>query len=240
MDEHSWDAGDIGDDDDGLAYKPISRCAVAAAFLGVLSLLALAVSQMWVIVILALGFGAYAVWSISNDPIQMAGIVPAVAGLMLGLFTATFLMVHDATIDGVVDRRGRELAVSWLELMGEQKLKQAHMLKLPPTLRPPESVSLEKFYGISAEALEDYQKFVKDPLTLRLTASGAIAKIEFLQKTDQTQSKAITRLTNEFRLHYASGSSTDVLVTIIRHNPHEGVPGKWNVGFVELSKGNEL
>ncbi len=238
MDEHSWDAGDI-DDDDGLAYKPISRCAVAAACFGVLSLLALAVSQMWVIVILALGFGVYAVWSISNGPIQTAGMVPAVAGLMLGLFTATFILVHGATIDGAVDRRGRELAVSWLELMGEQKLKQAHMLKLPPARRPPESVSLERFYGISAEALGDFQKFDKDPLTLQLTEAGAIADIEFLRKIDQVPSKAITRLTYEFRLHYAGGNSTDILVTIIRHNPHEGVPGKWNVGFVELSKGSE-
>jgi energy-coupling factor transporter transmembrane protein EcfT len=236
MNEHSWDSGD--GESEFPAYKPISRSAIASLLLGVLSLLVLAVFQLWVVIVLAIACGLYALWTISKDPTQLAGTIPAVVGLMLGLFVFAFLVVHSVATEQIIDQRGRDLTSSWLELITEQKMQQAHVLLLRHSRRPPDGMSMKQFYARNAKATQGFELFNARPIVAMMRHAGAVTRIEFQGKNSRVDTKASVRLTYEYRVYFADGENTDVLVSVLRHHPSDGHRAEWSIGQLKI-KGSD-
>ncbi|MHC2068494.1 DUF4190 domain-containing protein [Bremerella sp. T1] len=172
-------SGFSGENEDLLEYRELSRLAIGGMVLGVVSVLAIFTSVLWIIPILAIVLCLVAYYQISKSEVLtgkgMALIGLALAGIWLGIG------VTQGTVrTSVMMGHSREMAQSWLDLLLQKKTMEAHQLMLRPGGRQSPATPLEGFYSQDEMAQEELQGFEdRDAVKAILQWEGAPIEAKF-------------------------------------------------------------
>jgi hypothetical protein len=106
-------------------YRPVSRLAVAAAALGVLSALALVSPLCWALPLLTAGLAVAALADVNRPGAPKAGGLAAVAGLALAVGFGTQAVSDAVATRWLVERRAVATARHWIDAVRAGRLADA-------------------------------------------------------------------------------------------------------------------
>ncbi|MFM8987006.1 MAG: hypothetical protein ACKONH_13315 [Planctomycetia bacterium] len=106
-------------------YRPVSRLAVAAAVLGVLSALALVSPLCWALPLVAAGLAVAALADVNRPGAPKVGGLAAVAGLALAIGFGTQAVTDAVATRWLVERRAAAAARHWIDAVRAGRLADA-------------------------------------------------------------------------------------------------------------------
>lgn len=143
---------------------PISRLAILALVLGLISVLVVINIEMITLPVLAITFGLIAYWQVSRDE-SIRGSSLALVGLGLGLAFATCAVTAQKLRDRYLFQAASQCAKHYLETLSGGKVLEAFELTHPEMERQVAGSSLEEHYknvdGDTKAALESYRQSPK-------------------------------------------------------------------------------
>lgn len=161
-DEHA----DPGLDEPELSpeYRAPQPLALLTLVLGCLCFLALYRTTLWIFPLVTLVLGFISLRALAANP-ERIGRKAAWLGILLAAFFLTWAATSHYVHEAWLVNHARQYADSWLELLKEQKLKEAHQLHVSRGKRAEAGSSLEEFYRKQRYAQSDYESFYdKEPL----------------------------------------------------------------------------
>ena len=133
-------------------YRRLSRFAVLALTLGLLSVAALVHPLLWVFPIAAVGFATLALWQFRQSS-ELAGKKLAVIGLAVALLFGSCSISWSWARQITLSQQARAHVEYWFSLLSERRLLQAHQLTKAPYERLTPDQSLEKYYAGASRSL---------------------------------------------------------------------------------------
>jgi hypothetical protein len=134
-------------------YRNVSRPAIGALLLGLVSPVGLAHPLLWVVPLAGIALAVTAIISIARHNAELTGRQMAIWGLALSLFFGSWAMGQVALRGWILQSQTRALADHWLTLWKEGKFEQAHQLTMPSTERQPAGTDLRAFYPTSEHSM---------------------------------------------------------------------------------------
>jgi hypothetical protein len=196
---------------------PLSRMALAACGLGIVSALVLINADLMVLPILAVSVGLAAYWMISRSD-ALSGRNLALAGVGLGLLFGVWSVTTVQLRNRYLYQVGAQFAKHYLDTIAQGKLLEAFELMQPESARQVAGSSLEKHYGSLDEmARSGLEMFEHDPSTLKVKDRGTGAQWQLKEGV------SVGRLLNQerevvLRMVDASRPSAGVVeVALMRH-----------------------
>ncbi|MFV1968397.1 MAG: DUF4190 domain-containing protein [Pirellulaceae bacterium] len=145
------DAPFSSDEVDALTdYEPVDRLALASLFFGIASVAALIHPLLWILPILSVVMAFCALRRMAAQDRQ-TGRRPAVTGLALALLFGSCAMTWMLSVDVVLSRESRKCCDTWLEMLREGKVYEAHQLTLDFDARLTTDAPIEKIYTAAPE-----------------------------------------------------------------------------------------
>lgn len=166
-----------------VVYRPISRFAVFALLLGILSALALISPLMWVVPLVAIGIAVTALRITSSRSKEVAGRSLALAGLILAMLFGTWAPTRQFSRDWMLRSRSQQFSQHWLDLVRQNRLEEAHQLHLPHRSRLPDNASLKSYYSLEGTPQKDFIEFFNSPALQKLISAGEQVKVK-LRESD--------------------------------------------------------
>ncbi|GAA4429201.1 DUF4190 domain-containing protein [Bremerella cremea] len=157
--EHSTESRFSAENEDLLEYRELSRLAIAAMVLGVLSVLSIFTPVLWILPVLAIILGLVSYFQITRSEV-LTGKGMALAGIGLAAIWLGIGVTQGVVRDRIMRENSRVLAQAWLDMMLEGKILESHQLTLSPQGRQPASASLEGHYQndqLQKESLEGFK-----------------------------------------------------------------------------------
>ena len=147
-------------------YRTISRTAVCALVLGLLSPLAL-VHPLWCSIPWAGMLVAWQALRRINQPNSMvSGRTVALIGLLLTVLFGSWAPARHLTERKLLARQAQQFAQTWLDLVRNGHLQEAHRWMLPPYQREP-GMPTQLFYEQNVHLEEDLEtEFTSEPANL--------------------------------------------------------------------------
>jgi hypothetical protein len=127
-------------------YRPVDRWVVLAIIASLLSFFAFLIPTLWIIPLVATLLSVAAIRSVLDESRPTMGRKGAMFALFLSLFILGCAPMRHATLIWHTSRQARIHADSWLELIREGRLPEAHQLTLSLYTRVGEGVNLEEHY----------------------------------------------------------------------------------------------
>src|SRR5262245_27286585 len=109
-------------------YRSISWTAILAFLLALLSAVAVVNLLCLAFAVAAAGLSLFALQQISARPEVLSGRSLAMAALLLSVFIMVFAPARMAMRSWILQERGQELAVAFLDLLQQGKSYEAHQL----------------------------------------------------------------------------------------------------------------
>lgn len=156
--DHASGAGFSAENEDLLEYRELSRLAIAGMVLGVVSVLSIFTSVLWIVPVLAIILSLVAYYKIDKSDV-LTGKGMALIGMSLAAIWLGIGVSQGSVRDYVMMSNSREMAQSWLDILLEKKTMEAHQLTRPPGSRQSATTSLEGFYEKDELSQEDLQAF---------------------------------------------------------------------------------
>jgi hypothetical protein len=145
-------------------YHSPQPLAIITLALGLLSFLALFRTTLWIFPIVTLVLGLVSLRTLAGQT-EKIGRKAAVAGMVLAVFFWGWAAAYDIVREQWLIGHAREYADAWLELLQQQKLREAHQLHVSRGKRAEGNISLEEFYKKQRYAQSDFESFYdKEPL----------------------------------------------------------------------------
>ncbi len=145
-------------------YRAPQPLAILTLLLGCLSFLALFRTTLWVFPVVALVLGVVSLRSLAANP-ERIGRKAAWLGMLLAAFFLTWAATYHYVREAWLVSHARQYADSWLDLLKQQELKEAHQLHVSRGKRAEAGSSLEDFYKKQRYAQSDFESFYdKEPL----------------------------------------------------------------------------
>jgi len=160
-------------------YRSVSGMAVAAAGLGIVSAIVLLNPLLAPVPIAALACAIAALYTIANSGGQLVGRIPAVIGLCLATFFLGWGFTAHLARQSFLERRAKEAADGWLDLLQNGKAEQAHQFRQSAASRHSSPEALAQHYKNNPEAAEDLKAFMSSPGVRDLMTFGADADVRF-------------------------------------------------------------
>jgi hypothetical protein len=159
--------------------------AVLTLVLGLLSFLALFHPWLVIVPLLTLAFGISALWSLAANP-EKIGRQAVFVGMTLAMFFGTWAPVRTWARQYHLVGIARTYADSWVELVRQQKKREAHQLHMIKIQRVPQGESVEEYYRKMPYVQMELDRFFgTEPLRSLLTLPSD-ARIEFERQTEFT------------------------------------------------------
>lgn len=151
-------------------YRAISRAAVAALGLGIVSSIILINPILAPVGVVAILVAVAALRTIARSEGQIIGQTPAIAGLCLATLFLGWGVTRHFSRQTILESSARSLADGWIQLVQDGKLQEALQLRQAPASRITAPDALAEHYK-NPEAAKELQQFgsqnvVKDLLTL--------------------------------------------------------------------------
>lgn len=157
-DNHASGAGFSAENEDLLEYRELSRLAIGGMVLGVLSVLAIFTSVLWIIPAVAIIMSLVAYYKIEKSEV-LTGKGMALIGIALAAIWLGIGVSQGGVRNRVMMNTSREMAKSWLDLILEKKTMEAHQLTMRANSRQSATVPLEGYYEKDELTKEDLNAF---------------------------------------------------------------------------------
>ena len=123
--------------DETINYRPVSKLAVAAAVLGVLSSLAITTPLLWVLPLAGTAIAVVGLADVTRSGAEKAGRAAALVGLALSVGFGVQAVTASLVTRSIMERRAQGVAHAWLDALGENRLSAAQSMiaqhLLPPS-----------------------------------------------------------------------------------------------------------
>ncbi len=120
-----------------ISYRPVSKLAVAAAVLGVLSSLAITTPLLWVLPLAGTAIAVVGLADVSRSGAEKAGRAAALVGLALSVGFGAQAVTASLVTRSIMERRAQGVTHAWLDALGENRLSVAQSMiaqhLLPPS-----------------------------------------------------------------------------------------------------------
>jgi len=121
------------------SYRPVSRLAVAAVLLGVLSSLALTTPLLWIVPLAGTALALVGLADVTKSGAEKAGRAAALVGLALSVGFGTQAVAASVVSRWIIQSRSRAVVHAWLDALGESRFADARSMIAPALLQQPES-----------------------------------------------------------------------------------------------------
>lgn len=226
--------------EDLAGYRPVSRAAVAALLLALLSIAALVSPLMLWAPLASLLLGGRALWSIRRSRGELVGRKLAVLALLVaGLFGAWGATRSIVRPQWVI-AQARAHTWRWLQLVRAGELQSAHQLHLPQDDRVAPGSSLPQHYKSNSEQQTDFASFFDSHPLHEIVALGRRGELEFvanlsLRPEHSTQGR-VEVILQEYRIDYeeqGAAKSLPFCVEIVRTYFSKTGEVRWHVRGVQ-------
>lgn len=155
--------------------------ALVTLALGLSSFLACFHAVFWILPIMAVVLGSISLFTLARSPDKI-GRKAALVGMFLAILIGSMTISRHVTRQQWVSTHARRYANLWLQLIQQNKLKEAHQLHLPQVSRAGPGVSLDEHY---AEQLlqEEFEGFYSSAPLQTFVEVAPRATIEFVGQT---------------------------------------------------------
>jgi hypothetical protein len=162
-------------------YPRISRLAIVALLLGILSAAALASQLMWCLPAAGAIVAVAALQSIARAKENTIGRRAAVIGLALSLVFAAWAPLRYYVRQQILSRQARVYAAQWLTTVQQGRLREAHQLKLAKSERQRPDADLREYYERDQIMGEEFQEFAKEPCIRKIVELGDQVRPRYLR-----------------------------------------------------------
>ena len=125
-----------------ISYRPVSRLAVAAAVVGVLSSLALTTPLLWILPLVGVALAVAGLTDVARSGAEKAGRVAALVGLALSVGFGAQAVTTSVASRLIMENRAKAVIHAWLDALGENRLADARSMIAPHLLPRSESDEL--------------------------------------------------------------------------------------------------
>jgi hypothetical protein len=161
-------------------YRPMSLLAFLTLALGLVSGIALAHPIAWFAPAITLVIGVYSLRRISEPRANLAGRRLAMLGILLAVLFGAWAPSRYYTRQRHFFEAARQFADSWLALVREGKLQEAHQLTLMHHRRQATTAGLPRFYRENEQERQALANYFRKPLIKSLVELGT--KAEFVYR----------------------------------------------------------
>jgi hypothetical protein len=162
-------------------YRPMSRAAVASLVLGVLSISAVASPVMWWLPAAGVVLAVIALNIIAANRGEVLGRKTAIMGLAMGLLFGTWGVTKFLTLQSYLYQHARQHVESWIGLVQDGRLLEAHELHLYQEDRQNPGVSLQRYYDENEGAAGDYDYFFDQSPLKEIVALKGKGRLRFVR-----------------------------------------------------------
>jgi hypothetical protein len=161
---------------------PVSRLAVVAISLGVLSLFSALSTSILPLAMVAAAFSAVVIWKLSRDP-SASGLRLAQAGLAFAILGAAWVISATMTRNAYLYNSALPHAQTFLKVISDGNPYQAFELTKPERARQLSGTDLKAFYENTDDYLakDQIETFIKSASVKEIMSRGAGAKWELIQ-----------------------------------------------------------
>ncbi len=160
-------------------YRSIAPLAVVTLVLGFASALVLTTPLLAPIPVAAIVAGIAALRAIRASGGQLAGRVPAIAGLCLAIFFLSLGLSRHVARQSALEQRAREMADVFFRLLQDGHAQEAHQFRLSPVLRITAPGALAEHYEKNVDAAKELQSFVSSTGIKDVISRGRDADLQF-------------------------------------------------------------
>lgn len=206
-----------------------------AAVLGVVSASILISPFMVVVPLLALAFGAVAIWAVRRQP-ELGGRMIGWVGIALALFFLAWAASEYTFKRFVLFSESYGVARDWLQLVTRGEKEIAHQGMMSINRRQSAELSVDQYYAMDEEASKQMEEaFALSPLP-ELMAMGEGVTIKLTKNVQITQEFANTRLEQVFLVTPQAGDPIEVKIDVIRRPNANLDQPSWIVALTKVSE----
>ena len=126
--------------------------------LGCFCFLALFRTTLWIFPIVTLVLGVFSLRALAANP-EKIGRKAALAGMLLAAFFLTWAASYQYVREAWLVGQARQYADAWIDLLQQQRLREAHQLHVSRGKRAEAGSSLDEFYEKQRYAQNDLESF---------------------------------------------------------------------------------
>jgi len=153
-------------------YVPVSRLAVAALVLGLVSPLIFVSPLLVVVPLAAVVVAAIGLWQIGASGGQLKGHWPATIGLCLGSLFLGWGMTQQVSRQITLTDHAERLVADWLTLIKSGELQKADQFRRGASGRISDTKALVEYYKANPEATDGLQTFFANEPLKSFRAAG--------------------------------------------------------------------
>jgi hypothetical protein len=117
-----------------ISYRPVSKIAVAAALVGLLSSLALTSPLLWILPLLGIALAIVGLADATRSGAEKVGRAAALVGLALSVGFGAQAVTADVVSRRITESRVRAVASMWCDALQENRLADAQSMLSPHVL----------------------------------------------------------------------------------------------------------
>jgi len=213
-------------------YRSLSLLAVTSLLLGILSVGALSYPGLWIVPLVAVFCGAFALRAIRKSD-HVSGKFTAWAGIALALMFLSWAVSQYYFGRWVIYAEAQAVAERWIQFVLEGEDKIAHQAMLNPATRQSVGFSVDEYYQMDEKAREDMEKLFSEPPMSEMLGLGKEAKIELQRNITQDLKVGEAKLIRQiYRITAPNKSPIDAMITMTRQFRPEQGRATWIVAEV--------
>lgn len=177
------------------AYEPVSRLALTALVLGILSGLAVFHLMFCLVSMVGAVWGLLAMRELGRPEAKLSGRSLAVAGLLLSIMFGSWGLAREFSFRSALYTRAEQFSQEWFKLVRGGKHQEAHQLTVSAAQRVPAGQSLEKLYAPSPKTSDEPPDLMEVPLSIQLQnfhAQDAVKRLNGLGSSLQAEFQHVT------------------------------------------------
>ena len=168
-----------------IEYRSPQPLAVLTLALGLLSFLAVLRPVLWVVPLVAVVLGPISLWRLANDRTKV-GRQAVIWGMALALFCGAWGISRHVSRHWWLTSQARVYVDAWLDLIQQNRLKEAHQLHGRQIQRVPEGMSIDEYYRTDESAAHDMRMFFdREPLRSFVTLTEPV-EVQFQRAAVET------------------------------------------------------
>ncbi len=238
--QHHTTAGFSAENEDLMEYREISRLAIGGLALGILSVLSVFTSVLWIVPVIAIVLCLVAYYQIGRSEL-LTGQGMALAGMGLAALWLGLSVTQAAVKQHALVSSSREMAAEWLDVILQNKFMEAHQLSMHPSARPPANTALPSFYAESDMRQEDLEAFESRDMIRELKNwEGGPLEATYVRDFATSVYEGTYYVTHIFRISDKESGKPlwDAKVTVKRQNGTGDLAGKfvWIADGISIEK----
>jgi len=216
-------------------YRSVSRMAVLAAVLGVVSAVALTTPLLAPVPLAAIVIAAIALRSIAVSNDQLTGRAAATFGLCLATLFLGWSLARHFGRQAEIERQSRLVVDAWFNLVCNGKLREALQFRHPPASRIAAPQALVEHYEKDPEAVRELQQFASQTLVKELLSQGDRADIRFEAMVQADREGFSDRLILRYSYHKPDGNRQPVWAHLYRRSDETTQGTDWELLTADIN-----